>query len=429
MFFGRGIWSRGPGGWACETHTEGLGSAPQPLECLARVLSSPFKGRTVLVYEPRGMTHPSSETPKVSRSVFASLAKVRGEHPVVSSECLGWGLEPPEPTTGGAFETLLHYEMTPGLAHLQDASAMSGRRLAAAWPLFTACAAHCGHRDGAQRSRFSVFLVPGFVAVSCLAPGRRAFRAWAEPMLDRDWKVFASLVGDLDGRPPKSVPEAETRRGGIAVVAHGRPDELCPIWDHILESGRLAHLSGLDEFAGSVSRLPPRHPANLLEPFPSPRDLDRCLGLVSAAGVVAALAFAFAAAQVRLGALRDEAEGTARISALEVRLKGVESNRAEIQRLSGELPGGPSPSGGEVAQALRRLSQAVPDAVTLTRLSLGSTGAFRIEASVVPDDFKPDEARRLFSGAGFIPRPGDGWTYEARAATLVVCGTLLPHLP
>jgi hypothetical protein len=65
--------------------------------------------------------------------------------------------------------------------------------------------------------------------------------------------------------------------------------------------------------------------------------------------------------------------------------------------------------------------------VTLSRLTLGSAGGFRIEAYVVADNFKSDEARRQFSNAGFGPRSGDGWAYESIAGTLVVCGTFSPR--
>lgn len=427
MLLGRGTWSRGSGKWTCETPGEDGGYAAHPVECLSRMLSRPFRGRTVLVFEPRGMAHPSTETPKVSRSVFASLSRVRSEHPVVSSESLGWGIEPPEPASGGTFATLMHYEMMPGLARLQDSGTRSGCPLSAAWSPFTVGAALSQVRHGAQKVRFVVFLVPGFVGVASLVPGKRSFRAWADPMVERDWKVFSGLIGDFDERAPGSAAEVAPSRGFITVVAQGEPANLCPIWGQIRGSGTVAHVLGLDDFAECAAQVPVGHPANLLEPFPQPRNMDRFLACVFVTGLLAASAFAYGAVEGKQRAERDESGEAVEITSLATRLRGLRSNHVEIDRLKGQLPGGPLPQGFEPARAMRQLASALPESVTLSRLTLGSAGGFRIEAYVVADNFKSDEARRQFSNAGFGPRSGDGWAYESIAGTLVVCGTFSPR--
>ena len=56
----------------------------------------------MVVFEPEGLAHQAVDCPRVGHSVFATLARVRGEHPVVASESLGWGIERPEPARGEA---------------------------------------------------------------------------------------------------------------------------------------------------------------------------------------------------------------------------------------------------------------------------------------------------------------------------------------
>src|ERR1700678_3858792 len=105
LLLGRTIWTRDAGGWRHESLEPGAGLAPRAAERLAEILSVPAPGRTIVVFEPEGMAHDVVETPRVNRRVFASLARVRGEHPVVVSENLGWGVEYPEPGPGGELVT------------------------------------------------------------------------------------------------------------------------------------------------------------------------------------------------------------------------------------------------------------------------------------------------------------------------------------
>src|ERR1700678_1599121 len=146
LFLGRTIWTRDNGGWKHECVGAGSDLALRAVERLADILSAATAENTVLVFEPEGMAHQMVETPKVSRLVFASLARIRNEHPVIASENLGWGVESPEPAASGEFMTQLHYELTPGLIHLRDACERAGSRLTAAWSASTAAAASMSYR-------------------------------------------------------------------------------------------------------------------------------------------------------------------------------------------------------------------------------------------------------------------------------------------
>jgi len=426
MVLGRGIWSRSQRGW--EAHGGGGQEGPslQPLDVLSEILSQPAGGRTVIVFEPRGMAHPASETPRVGRSVFASLARVRNEHPVVSSESLGWGMEPAEPAYGGAYSTLLHYEMTPGLVRLHDACARSGSRLSAAWSAYTACTALASARIGARRAGSVICLVPGFIAVASLEPGKRAFRAWAEPMNERDWKVFSGLLGEPAPGPAGRMAEGGSGQRGIAVVAHGDPVKLCPTWPQLLQSGRIERVFDLDDLAAAVASVSRGHPANLAEAFPSARQMDPCLAVLAAAALAYAVAMAVIAADSAARAKADEAGAWDRIAVLERKVEVLKKNQREIETLRSQEQGGSSPTVFRRATALMTLASALPDAVTLTALTLGPGTGFRLEGKVRADSFKPAEARELLAGKGFAANPANGWAYDEPSGVLVVRGVFEP---
>ena len=422
MVLGRGIWSRSQRGWEAEVPGGQEGPSSQPLEFLSRVLSQPARGRTVIVFEPRGMAHPASETPRVGRPVFASLARVRSEHPAVSSESLGWGMEPAEPAYGGAYATLLHYEMTPGLVRLHDACARSGSRLSAAWSAYTACSALTSARIGAKRAGWAIFLIPGFTAVACLEPGKRAFRVWAEPMNERDWKVFTGLLGEPApghaGRPP----EGGLGQGGIAVVAHGDPGKLCPTWAQLHQSGRVEHVFDLDDLASAADWISRGHPGNLAEAFPSARRMDPFLAGLAAAALIAAVVLVAIAAAARARASADETSARDRIAGLERRKEVLRSNQREIETLRSQAPGGSPPAVYHRVAALMALASSLPDAAMLTALTLGPGTGFHFEAKVRAGDFKSADARELLAGNGFSALAANGWAYDAPSGTLVMRG-------
>lgn len=112
MLLGRTIWTRDVGGWRHETIHEGAGVPHDPIVRLAEHLSDAQGRRIAVVFEPDGMVHQAVETPKVSRAVFATLARVRSEHSVVDSENLGWGIEHPDAGPSGTYSTLIHSELT-----------------------------------------------------------------------------------------------------------------------------------------------------------------------------------------------------------------------------------------------------------------------------------------------------------------------------
>jgi hypothetical protein len=410
MILGRGLWARGEDGWA---RTEWSARAGRPAV-----------GEAVLVYEPDGLGHQVVEAPKASRAVFASLEKVRQEFPVVGSEALGWGIEPPEPAAGGAYSTLLHFELTPGLL---DLTAEVGPR--AAWSAFTVAAACLPARDRAARTRCVLFLLPGFVALAASGAGKRSFRSWAAPLSERDWGALAFLLGELDPRAPVAMAEAELRRGPITVVAEGESGRSCPFWADLEGSGRIEAVLDLDALAECAVRLPASHPANLLESFPRPYNLDRLLVAAGATGLATAAFLAFLALMAQRAARAESAVARDGAAALAAEVATLEHNRAEMEELRREVPeAGETPGGGR-AQALRSLAEAVPDSVTLTALSIGRDEAFRLEGLVNVPDFDAEAARRQLAHSGFAPDAQGGWAFDAVTGRLSIHGILGKALP
>ncbi len=425
MLLGRTVWTRADGMW----RSEASGAAPEPavgaLPRLAEALSA-RPGRSVtVVYEPEGMAHQLVETPRVKRTVFASLERMRSEHPVVSSETLGWGIDPPEPGAGGAFYTQLHSEPTPGLIGLRDACSRSGSHLSAAWSAYTVAAGCAGPLPEAS-IRYVLLMTRDFSAVACCG-ARRSFRGWTGRMSEKDWRAASVLLGDAEGRPSPSRADAEFRRRSMIVVAAGDPAELCPLWGELRDSGRVEAVLGLEEFAAAAARLPRSHPANLLEGFPRKLSLDGCLAAAGIAGMLAAAALGAAAAVEagRFDAAR--AAALARLGALRGRLLELEGNQREMARLREEAPEGlATPSSGHAA--LEALGSTIPDALTLTSFALGPDGHFRLEAMVVGPGFDPEGTRLALARSGLAPVAG-GWSYDPASGLLRVHGSRVGTQP
>jgi hypothetical protein len=390
------------------------------VERLADLLSSATKGNTIIVFEPEGMAHQSVETPKVSRRVFASLERVRNDHPVVASENLGWGIEYPEPSAAGELVTQIHSELTPGLIHLRDACERGGSRLVAAWPAFTAAAACLGHHPK-PKARFMLILTPGFTSVIACGGGKRSFRSWVGPMLDRDWKAFSILIGDFEANPSPSMADGELRRGTFIVIAEDDPKTICPIWGDLCGSGRVEAVMDMEEFASNAARIPIGHPANLVEAFPRPLELDRYLGSIALAGLISAAALiAVTISSARNYSAKEVLEG-AHVRTLQSRIDELNRNKSEMVRLREEVPESPeSTIGGH--DALVGLAAAVPDPLTLTSVAIGRDGKFDLEALVVGSGFNPEDTRQAFARYGFVPRAGDGWSLDAATGRLLVRG-------
>jgi len=389
---------------------------------LAEFLSGEPPGRTVVLFEPEGMVHQAVDTPKVSRSIFASLAKIRNDHPVVMSEHLGWGIEPPESTQGGAFSTLLHSELTPALIHLREACIRGGSRLVAAWPAYTAAIACMRSCVPVSNAKSVLILAPDFVAVAICGWGKRSFRGWVGPMSDRDWKAFAMIIGDFEARSSLSMAEVALRRGGIAMIADGEPKQMCPIWEEIKASGRLETIVSLDDLAEGASRIRGNHPANLAEAFPRALPLDRYL--VGGALFGVSVAVTFGALDVGLRAqLRGESESNReRVASLGDRLANLARNQGEMTALRREAPAPPAYMQLGRRYALLGLSDAVPDALTLTAFSIGKDNGFEIEAIVVGADFDPESLRLALERRGFRPADKGGWAFDAASGRLSVRG-------
>jgi hypothetical protein len=424
LLLGRSIWTRGAGAWRRESFEGGPGGAAAAISRLGELLTERPPGGRSLVFEPEGLAHQSLETPKVGRSVFASLARVRSEFPVVGSENLGWGIEEPEATPAGGFSTLLHSELTPGLVRLRDECARGGCRIDAAWSAYTAAVACAKAGIPAGRARFLIILAAEFVAVATRTAGKRSFRAWTGPMSERDWKAFAALIGDSDARSSGSIGDPGMRRGGIAVIAEGEPKRLCPFWGELHASGRVAAVMDFDALASGVARIPRRHPSNLAEAFPRALNLDWYVASALAAGLCAALTLGALDVRARRQIRSEGLDDRARLAALEERISALSRKQREMLLLEREFPGDTDEARRSTHDALVNLAAAIPDAVTLNSLELGLKGGFSIEAVVVGPSFDPAVFRKGLTLAGFEADAHEGWVYDAASGRLTIRGKL-----
>jgi hypothetical protein len=420
LFLGRSLWIRTDGEWHHESLVGGVDLIARASERLIGLLSLSVAEEMILVFEPEGMSHQLVQTPKVSRRVFASLERVRSDHPVVASENLGWGIEYPESGPSGEFLTQLHSELTPGLRRLYDACSRQGTRLVAAWSAYTAAAA-CLSSRSLPRVRFVLLLTVDFFAIVACGGGKRSFRSWVGPMSDRDWKAFSVLIGDFEAHPSPSMGDGELRRGTIVVVADGDPGPICPIWDDLRSSGRIEKVMEIEEFGSNIARIPLSHPANLTEAFPRPLELDRYLMAGAIAGLIAALALGSAtligARQIRTF---EELEA-AHIAELQRRVDELGRNQREMEHLKDEAP--ETPAAASVGhESLVGLASAVPDPLTLTSFTMRRDGSFELEAMIVGTGFNAEDARQTFTRYGFKPSAGEGWVLDNAAGTLVVRG-------
>jgi len=216
--------------------------------------------------------------------------------------------------------------------------------------------------------------------------------------------------------------EAAIRRGTIVVIAEGEPERTCPIWKDLSASGRVEAVVDLESFALSAARIPASHPANLVEAFPRPRDLDRLLVAAAVTGFSAALALGAAALEARRH-LRAEGEADrVRALNLEARLSRLGDNEREIVRLRNEAPDGPGPLPAGRHAALIRLAAAIPDTLTLSSLIIEMDGGFELEALVIGGEFDPEKTRSSLERCGFAPTKDKGWVYDAGAGKLFVRG-------
>jgi len=429
MLLGRSIWLFDGKGWSHESFSRTDDLINPAIARLADMLSRECKVRNVIVFEPEGLAHQTVESPNVRRSVYGTLARVRAEHPVVLSESLGWGIELPEPVPSGAFCTLMHSELTPGLVRLHDACIQAGSRLSAAWSAYTAAAAGMKIDMAAPKARFVIILVPGFAGVAVHARGRRSFRGWTGPMTDRDWEALSTLIGDFESRPAPSSVGAQLRRASITVIAEGESERSCPIWDEIRATGRLDEVVGIGTLAEGAARISTSHPGNLAEGFPRPRELDRYLVAATAGCLSAAVALG-GTVPVQLKRLKSmDASNGATVAVLEAHLADLGRNRKEMGALRSEAAHGPGMLQVGRHEALIGLAAAVPDTLTITSLTISKDDGFVIEAIVVGSGFDPEHTRRELERRGFEPEGPNGWIFNATSGRLSVCGKIATPRP
>jgi hypothetical protein len=375
----------------------------------------------VLLYEPDGLVHVQVETPKVGRRVFAALARMREDHPAVASEHIGWGIEPPWLSSSGAYATLLHAEMAPGLIAVRELCADRRRPFRSAWSAYTAGAALCGG-DAPGRVPALLLLTPEFVGVARLGGGRAGFKGWVGPLGEAEWAEVRGLLADAGVMSSGAAMASNRRRGGLAVVVAGDPAAQGPFWAELAASGCVETVLGLDDLARAAAGLRPRHPANLIGGFPRAVNLNRGLAATAAVAVGAALICGGLARREGLARVHAREAAAVEMTALNQRLQALSANEREIARLresgEGEMAGWPR----RRWQALTALAAAVPDAVTLTGLRLDARGGFRLEALLLDPTAAVDEFAAALERTGFAFAPGQRLVREAGTGRLTGSG-------
>jgi hypothetical protein len=422
LILGRTVWKRAPNGRFIEQNDAGAASNSGLLARMGDAISTNPSMRTVVVFEPEGISHELVEMPKVDRTVFASLERIRSEHPVVASENLGWGIEIPEPITGGAYSTLIHSEMVSGLAHLKSECTQSKRQMLAAWSAYTVIEAIVRSGKLAPKPTKGIILTSGYVAVANCNAARRSFRAWVGPMSDRDWKVFSALIGDSGTKPSSSAADIECRSSSIVVVSDGDPAQNCPFWEDLHRTGRVELVMGVDRFAECAATIPINHPGNLLLIFPKQRIIDRYLLAAAVAGVLTIVAIDVGTMNESRRFQSVENSAQQRLEHLKAQLKEIEINQRTIADLRRQLLSDSESLPARKHGALVDLSIAVPDAVTLTSLSIDRNDYFAIEAQVDRGNYDPRRTRDAFTKSGFVPDQDNGWTYDTADSMLRIRG-------
>lgn len=422
LILGRTLWRRDPDGWRVEEIGSGLGLNSKTITRLReRVAANPSE-QSVVVFEPEGISHELVEMPKVGRKVFASLARVRSEHPVVASENLGWGIEMPEPNANGKFATLIHSEMAPGLVHLRNAFVQRRCKMLAAWSPYTVIDTILKCRSRNLKVRRGVVLTSDFVAFATCNSARRLFRVWEGPMSERDWKAFSVLIAEPDPMGSSSPSGYESGNGGIIVISDGDPARCCPLWNDLQASGKVKTVLGIDEFADYAAKIPVNHPANLLEAFPFPRVLDRYLASIMVIGIAVCAILGGIALNESRRFQGVEKTAQRQIAELKVRLDGLKRNQREMLVLRSQVLNSSKLVPISKQTVLTALASAVPESTFLTSISIGRNGSFVVDALVYREGFNPERAREGFKNNGFSLNKDDGWIFDNRNATLHIDG-------
>jgi hypothetical protein len=425
MILGRTVFKRDCGNWNSEHFDSGAHSNAEAISRMVEIVSANRSTKASIIFEPEGITHESIETPNTNRFVFASLERVKNEHPVVSTTNLGWGIEKPEPIAGGIYSTLIHSEMAPGLIHLKDLCAQGVHRLLAAWSVYSVIEAIVKSNPSISKTRKGIVLTPKYVAVASYNAGRRSFRAWVGTMTERDWKEFSILATEADGKRLASAGDFESRRSEIIVISAGDPAQNCPIWSHLFTTGRVEKVMGMDDLAESAEKMPIHYPANLLDAFPTPRRLDRYLLTIAVTGISI---FSILGVVARNDSKRYENAEEAvqqRLAELNTRLEKLKMNQRVMSILQRQILDGSEMLPICVHGEVMALTAAIPDAVTLTSLVICRNGDFEIEALIDRAEFNSERARTAFESGGLVPDKESGWKYDAADSRLRVRGKYL----
>lgn len=360
-------------------------------------------GRVIIVWEPFGMTHARVDCPtRVDRKTFAALADVTREHPVVTAENQGWGIETPR-ADGGTVKTWLHAETVPELSAAVLPISEGGSSVTAAWSLATVVLAAM---DAAKMSRVIV-AAPPFIGIfiegrrgmvmrsQCVvsnlddAPARgQAYdvlqnSGLLDPKLRTQWHVFGSFTD-------------------VTTLAETLASNTSDNGDAFREAVSGMQRHEWEELEEHAIKLRTSHPANLWHTFPRPYPLGRVLRYCAAGLAVAAIAFGglwwnesrLAAAE----AVRDRQLA----ATLRQNVEHNERNKEKYEQTvaSSGIKGVVVHKARE--EALRALAAAVPDSFTLERFSLAhdnqvSARVLRIDTSATNEALAREWQRAGFS--------------------------------
>ena len=429
MLLGRSLYIRGSKCWQYEQLEAGTGANLRAVGRLCEEASAVSPDRLILIFEPEGMAHESVETPRVNRAVFASLARIRRDHPVVSSFNVGWGIEWPEPAAGGTYSTLLHSELAPGLVHVNETCSNPRRRWSRVWTLYTAIEALLKATPSAAKVRHCIILTSGFSATATYSLGRRSFRSWVGTMSDRDWKTLWTLISDPEDNSPAVMAETDFRGSGIVAVLPTEQMHVCPFWSELVKSGRVESVIGLDELAAAASGISVNHPGNLAAVFPKQHELDRYLVAGSILGMTLF-------AMLFVGTLNDarrfkKAQQDSKLhwADKEERLQVLKHNEREMLALRSRLPDQRKVTIANVQDEVLAVAAAIPDSLLLRSVMMSEDGSVEIEALVIAPNFDVERTRASLSDYGFVPDAARGWLYDAARGNLKIRGTYSVRQP
>lgn len=387
-------------------------------------------GRAIIVWEPFGMTHARVDCPtRVDRKTFAALADVTREHPVVTAENQGWGIETPR-ADGGTVKTWLHAETVPELSGAVLPISEGGSSVAAAWSLATVVFAAM---DAAKLSRVIV-AAPPFIGIfiegrrgmvmrsQCVvsnlddAPARgQAYdvlqnSGLLDPKLRAQWHIYGTFT-DVAGL-------AEALASNTSEHSDAFRDAITGMQRHEWEE--------LEEHA---VKLRTSHPANLWHTFPRPYPLGRVLRYCAAGLAIAALTFGGFWWNESRQASAEAAQARQLATTLRQNVEHNEQNKAKYEQIvaSSGIKGVVVHKARE--EALRALAAAVPDSFTLERFALThdnqvSARVLRIDSSATNEALAREWQRAGFSWD--LPTQGDEKPDAASKAVSISGRLLLP---